>query len=170
MIEKIAVIDENDNITGYEEKLTVHEKGLLHRAFSVFIINGDKMLIQKRALNKYHSAGLWTNACCSHQRQGEELFEAVHRRMQEELGFDCELKEVFSFIYKVQFENGLIEHELDHVFIGNYCKEVNPNPDEIEQIKWISLDDLSEMVKNNPQEFTYWFKQALPKVVKIAKH
>ena len=165
MEEKIVLIDENDNIIGYEEKYITHQKGLLHRAFSVFIVNGDKMLIQQRNKNKYHSGGLWSNACCSHQREGEELIEAIHRRMKEELGIDCEIKELYHFIYRTTFDNGLSEYELDHVFLGEYAGEIYPDEQEIEQTKWIDMEELSQDMKKNPEGYSYWFKEALPEVL-----
>lgn len=139
MFEEITLVDIDDHITGYSTKEDVHKRGLLHRAFSVFIVNDNKMLIQMRNPNKYHSGGLWSNACCSHQRKEEILSEAVHRRMNEELGFDCPLEEKFKFIYRTRFENGLVEYELDHVFVGEYCGEVCIDPNEASEIDGLSL-------------------------------
>src|SRR4030042_2763439 len=128
VMEKIILVDENDREIGTEEKLKTHEQGKLHRAFSIFVFNSKgELLLQRRAKGKYHSGGLWTNTCCSHPREGEKLEEAVHRRLKQEMGLDCPLKEAFSFIYKVRFENGLFEHELDHVFIGRV--DGKPVPD-----------------------------------------
>lgn len=165
--EEIMLVGLDDEIIGSETKIKVHEKGLLHRAFSVFIIDNDKMLLQKRNINKYHSGGLWTNACCSHQRKNESLEEAVYRRMFEELGIRCELKELFTFIYRTQFENGLTEYELDHVYFGHYSGEVNPSPDEIEKVKWENLDVLKKRVADKPEQFTYWFREVLPKFLEL---
>ena len=170
MEEKITLVDEKDNITGYEEKYAVHEKGLLHRAFSVFIVNGDKMLLQKRNRNKYHSGGLWSNACCSHQREGEELSGAVHRRMEEELGFDCELEELYRFIYRTSFENGLTEYELDHVFLGKYGGDISLNEEEAEETEWVDIDLLMQRVIDKPGDYTYWFKESLPVVVEALRN
>ncbi|GBD34035.1 Isopentenyl-diphosphate Delta-isomerase [bacterium HR34] len=170
MDEKIILVDENDNEIGFEEKLEVHKKGKLHRAFSIFVFNSKgELLIQKRAKNKYHSGGLWTNTCCSHPHPGENLEEAVHRRLKEEMGFDCNLKEIFSFIYKVKFENGLTENELDHVFIGVYDGEVKPNQNEVEDFKWVNINTLLKDIQFNEDKYTYWFKLILPKVVIFVK-
>ena len=145
MENRIALVDIDDNIIGFETKEEVHRRGLLHRAFSVFIIRDGKMLIQMRNPDKYHSGGLWSNACCSHQRDGEELSESVHRRMEEELGFDCHLEEKFSFIYRTQFRPDLIEYEYDHVFAGTY--------------------DLKEELVKYPETFSSWFIICAPKVI-----
>lgn len=165
MENKIALTDLDDNIIGYETKEEVHRRGLLHRAFSVFIIKDGKMLIQMRNPDKYHSGGLWSNACCSHQREGEELVESVHRRMEEELGFDCDLTEQFSFIYRTQFRPDLIEYEFDHVFVGIYGGEVRVNPEEASEIRWISFDDLKEELVKKPEKFSSWFIICAPKVI-----
>jgi len=168
-LEKIILVDLNDQEIGGEEKLRTHEKSLLHRAFSVFIVNGDQMLIQKRSLTKYHSGGLWANACCSHPRVGETLEEAVHRRLPEEAGFDCPLKEVFSFTYRTTFSNGLTEYEYDHVFLGEYCGEVNMNPEEASECRWISFADLKKEMLETPERFCSWFMIAAPKVMQIVE-
>lgn len=157
--EEIILVDENDNEIGFLPKLEAHQKGLLHRAFSILIFNQKgELLIHKRADNKYHSAGLWTNTCCSHPRKGESVDFATHRRLQEEMGFDCELKFAYKFIYKTELENELTEYEFDHVFIGEYNSEVNPNPDEVSDFKWISLSNLRNDLLKNPKKYTYWFK------------
>jgi len=159
MAEYILTVDEQDRETGYMEKMEVHKRGVLHRAFSVMIFNNKgEVLLQKRAKEKYHSPGLWTNSCCSHQRQGEALTEAVARRIREELGISCDCMEAFKFNYLAQFDNGLIEHEIDHVFIGHYNGNVFPNKDEVEEIRWISLDKLYKEINEHPEDFTYWFK------------
>lgn len=159
MKEIIILVDENDKEIGNEEKMKAHLEGKLHRAFSILIFNLEgKMLIHKRAESKYHSGGLWTNACCSHPRVNEELSAAVHRRLMEEMGFDCELNEIFNFIYKKDVGDELIEHEFDHVFVGEYDGKVNPNPQEVDDYKWISLTDLDKEIKENPENFTEWFK------------
>jgi len=170
MEEKIILVDEKDNEIGAEEKIKTHQEGKLHRAFSIFVFNSQsELLLQRRAEDKYHSGGLWTNTCCSHPREGEELEDAVHRRLQEELGFDCELKEAFSFIYRKEFDNGLTEHELDHVFVGECEAEPNPDPAEVSEWKWITLDGLNKDIKENPDNYTYWLKVALDKVIKYVK-
>ncbi len=164
MAEIIILVDQDDNQIGTGEKMEVHRAGKLHRAFSVFVFNNrGEMLLQRRALTKYHSGGLWTNTCCSHPRPEEKTMDAARRRLMEEMGFVCELKEVDSFVYKTEFE-GLFEHEFDHVLIGKYEGEIKENKDEVEEWKWISLDELGIDVKNNPDKYTSWFKIALERL------
>jgi isopentenyl-diphosphate delta-isomerase len=141
------------------EKIEAHEKALLHRAFSVFVVNeNNEIMLQQRALSKYHSPGLWTNTCCSHQRDGETNVEAGMRRLNEEMGFTTDLKELFHFIYIAPFDNGLTEHELDHVMIGNYEADPAPNPEEVASYKWMTADAIkSDMIKQ-PEIYTAWFK------------
>ena len=159
MQEHVVVIDMNDNEIGVAEKMEAHEKGVLHRAFSVFVYNSKgELLLQQRAKDKYHSPGLWTNTCCSHQREGESNIQAGKRRLQEEMGFDCELEEMFWFIYKAGFDNGLTEHELDHVMIGYFEDDPKINKDEVESFCWMSLEDVKKDIKNNPDKYTAWFK------------
>ncbi len=163
-MEEIILVDEHDNIVGYEEKMKTHENGgKLHRAFSIFIFNEHgEMLLQQRSLKKYHFGGLWTNACCSHPNKGEELTDAIHRKLMQEFGFDTELFEEFSFMYKATDEaSGLTEHEIDHVFIGIFDGTPQPNPDEIDAFKWISISDLGGDLMANPESYTPWFKIAL---------
>jgi isopentenyl-diphosphate delta-isomerase len=165
VMEKIILVDKKDREIGTGEKLEVHKSGKLHRAFSIFVFNRKgELLLQKRAKGKYHSGGLWSNTCCSHPRAGEKLEKAVHRRLKQEMGFDCSLKEIFSFVYKVKFENGLYEHELDHVFIGNYGRKPEPDPEEAEGWKWISLNELKKDIQKNPGNYTYWLKVSLDKL------
>lgn len=164
----IALVDMDDNITGYETKSEVHRKGLLHRAFSVFIVRGGEMLIQMRNPDKYHSGGLWSNTCCSHQREGEELLESVHRRMLEEMGFDCETEELFSFVYRTQFRSDLIEYEYDHVFLGTYDGEVNVNPEEASEIRWVGFEALKKEMVEKPEKFSSWFIISAPRVMAAA--
>lgn len=167
MTEYVVLVDEKDNEIGTEEKIKAHEDGKLHRAFSIFVFNTEgKLLLQRRALSKYHCGGLWTNTCCSHPRKGELLEKAVHRRLKEEMGFDCELKEIFSFLYKAEFDNGLTENELDHVFIGIFEGEPLINKDEVEEFKWMGMDDLNKDISENPKSYTPWFKIAV-KHIKI---
>ena len=135
-------------------------------AFSVFIMNEGRMLLQKRNPNKYHSGGLWSNACCSHQRKGEVLSEAVHRRMREELGFDCELEERFTFIYRTCFEDGLIEYELDHVFTGSCDPQLQADPEEVSETRWVSFDALKAEMLEYPERFSSWFIIAAPQVMR----
>ncbi|MEP2059434.1 MAG: isopentenyl-diphosphate Delta-isomerase [Maribacter litoralis] len=157
--EQVILVNENNEQIGTMPKMEAHEKALLHRAFSVFIANdnGDIML-QQRAASKYHSPLLWTNTCCSHQRVGESNIEAGKRRLQEEMGFQTELKELFSFIYKAPFDNGLTEHEYDHVMLGSYNAEPNINKDEVEAWKWMSPEAVKEDISKNPNAYTAWFK------------
>ena len=169
-MEEIALVDLDDNITGYASKEDVHKKGLFHRAFSIYIVDGSRMLIQKRNRNKYHSGGLWTNACCSHQRMGEELEEAIHRRLKEELSFDTSLREEFSFIYRTVFEDGVIEYESDHVFLGQYNGEVCANPEEAEEVRWIEIGELKKLLETEPQQFTAWFIISAPRIFKILEN
>lgn len=159
MEELVILVDKNDNQIGVMPKMEAHEKAVLHRAFSVFIFNrnGDLML-QQRAAHKYHSPLLWTNTCCSHQRNGETNTEAGERRLQEEMGFTVALNEVFSFIYRAPFDNGLTEHELDHVLIGYFDGEPNINKEEVEDYKWMSLEDVKADIENNATLYTEWFK------------
>lgn len=159
MEEHVILVDENDNQIGLMPKMEAHEKALLHRAFSVFIFNkkGD-LMIQQRASSKYHSPLLWTNTCCSHQRAGETNIEAGQRRLFEEMGFTTNLEEVFSFIYKTPFDNGLTEHELDYVLIGNFDGEPNINNEEVESYKWVSPEKVKTDIENNPAIYTVWFQ------------
>ena len=169
MEDLIALVDINDRITGYETKGEVHRRGLLHRAFSVFIVRDGRMLIQRRNPDKYHSGGLWSNTCCSHQRKGEELQESVHRRMIEEMGIDCELRELFSFVYRTQFRPDLIEYEYDHVFAGSYEGEVRVNTEEASEIKWIPFEELEKALVKTPEKFSSWFIISAPQVMKKLK-
>ncbi|UPQ79647.1 isopentenyl-diphosphate Delta-isomerase [Flavobacterium azooxidireducens] len=157
--EKVILVNENDEPIGLMEKLEAHEKAVLHRAFSVFILNDkNEVMLQQRAYHKYHSPLLWTNTCCSHQREGESNIEAGTRRLQEEMGFSAELKELFHFIYKAPFDNGLTEHELDHVMIGYYSEEPKINPDEVESWKWMSIEAIKDDIQTQSENYTVWFK------------
>lgn len=168
MPEYILLVDENDNVIGKEEKIKTHQEGKLHRAFSIFVFNSEgELLLQKRAKSKYHSGGLWSNTCCSHQRVGEILEKAAHRRLKEEMGFDCELKKIFSFTYKVKLNNDLFEHEHDHVFIGNFDGKPNPNSEEVDEWKWVDLKELKRDIQKNPDNYTYWLKMSINKVISL---
>ena len=159
MEEQVILVNEQDEELGLMPKMEAHEKAVLHRAFSVFVLNDkDELMLQQRAGHKYHSPMLWTNTCCSHQRKGEQNIQAGKRRLQEEMGFECELKELFSFVYKAPFDNGLTEHELDHVMIGRYNGDPVINPEEVESFKWMSLIDVKSDIAVNPQDYTAWFK------------
>ena len=157
--ENVILVNENDEQIGLMPKMEAHEKALLHRAFSVFIFNKKKeLMLQQRALKKYHSPGLWTNTCCSHQRDGESNTEAGKRRLQEEMGFVTNLKETTSFIYKVPFDNGLTEHEYDHILIGEYDDEPIINEAEVTSWKWMALEKVKTDITLNPDTYTEWFK------------
>lgn len=157
--ELVILVNENDEQIGTMPKLEAHEKAVLHRAFSVFIFNdNNELMMQQRAKHKYHSPLLWTNTCCSHQRVGESNLEAGKRRLMEEMGFITELNETTSFIYKAPFDNGLTEHELDHIMIGHYNKEPNINPDEVEAWKWMPLEAVKVDIELHSELYTAWFK------------
>lgn len=157
--EQVILVNHNDEPIGLMNKLEAHEKAVLHRAFSVFILNDkNEVMLQQRAHHKYHSPLLWTNTCCSHQRAGETNIEAGKRRLEEEMGFSTELKELFHFIYKAPFDNGLTEHELDHVMIGYYNNEPNISDDEVESWKWMTIEDIKFDMIQNPEQYTVWFK------------
>ena len=159
MAEHVILVDENDNEIGTEEKIQAHKSALLHRAFSVFVFNKKgELLLQKRAAGKYHSAGLWTNTCCSHPRQGEDTEVAAHRRLQEEMGFDCPVEHRGHVVYKAPFSNGLTEHEFDHLFVGHYDGDVTPNPDEVEEFLWVHPEDFRKDVEAHPSKYTAWVK------------
>ena len=164
----IPLVDDNDNIIGHAEKMEVHLRGLLHRAFSILVFNDkNEILIHQRAFGKYHSPGLWTNTCCGHPNEGETMEAAVHRRLQEEMGFDCDLSHKFSFRYKAVFENGLTENEIDHVYIGIFNETFTVNPDEVADYKWISVAQTKELIHQNPDNFTVWFKEIMDREVEL---
>jgi len=157
--EKVILVNEKDQKIGLMNKIEAHEKALLHRAFSVFVLNNkNELMLQRRALHKYHSPGLWTNTCCSHQRDNETTLNAATRRLQEEMGFVTLLEEKFSFIYKAAFDNGLTEHEFDHVLLGKYEGLPQINEDEVAEWKWMSLDDVKKDIALSPDAYTPWFK------------
>ena len=160
-MESVILVDEKDNQVGLMPKLEAHQKGLLHRAFSVFIFNSDyKLLLQKRASSKYHSGGLWTNTCCSHPRDGEDIIDAANRRLNEEMGIKTSLRKVFDFIYTAKLDNNLIENEFDHVFYGVYDIDPIINKDEAEDFKWVDMETLKNDIENNKDQYTVWFKIA----------
>jgi isopentenyl-diphosphate delta-isomerase len=157
--ENVILVDKNDQQIGLMPKLEAHEKAFLHRAFSVFVLNSkNEIMLQQRAHHKYHSPLLWTNTCCSHQRDGESNIQAGSRRLFEEMGFKTELKELFHFIYKAPFDNGLTEHELDHVMIGYYNEGPVVNPEEVEAWKWMAIDEVKNDMQVRPEIYTVWFK------------
>jgi isopentenyl-diphosphate delta-isomerase len=165
MSQEVILVNENDEQVGTIEKMEAHRRALLHRAFSVFVFNGKgEMLLQQRSKNKYHSGGLWTNACCSHPRPFETTEEGAMRRLQEELGFNTELKKIFDFTYRSEFDNGLTEFEFDHVFLGEYNGKIQPNMEEINDCCFMSPGDIEEKLGSHPQKFTPWFHIAYPMV------
>lgn len=165
MREELILVDICDIEVGSCSKMETHRKGLLHRAFSVFVVHDKKMLLQKRNTQKYHSGGLWTNACCSHPRKGEVLLDAVSRRLEDELGVTFPVCEYFEFVYRNDFGNGIIEYEYDHVYLADYCGEIHPNKEEIDELRWVDLAKLKEELTNNPEHFTSWFIIAAPKII-----
>ena len=157
--EKVILVDENDQKIGLMPKQEAHIKGVLHRAFSVFIFNQkNELMLQQRAFHKYHTPGLWANTCCSHQRDGESSIEAGKRRLFEEMGFTADIKETTTFIYKAPFDNGLTEHELDHILVGNFDGDPKINPEEVASWKWMDLEEVKKDIKTNPDIYTPWFK------------
>lgn len=157
--ENVILVNESDEPIGVMPKMEAHQKAVLHRAFSVFIFNSEgKLMLQQRALHKYHSPGLWTNTCCSHQRLGESNLEAGNRRLFEEMGMEVDLEELFSFIYKAPFDNGLTEHELDHVMIGYSEQSPVINKEEVEDWKWMGMDNIKTDINTQPEAYTAWFK------------
>lgn len=167
MEERVVLVDENDNEIGTEGKIKAHQDGgKLHRAFSIFVFNNKKeMMLQKRAKSKYHFGGLWTNTCCSHPRSDEPIEETAKEKLRQEMGFDTELRELFTFIYKATSENGLTEHELDHVLVGRFDGDPQPNPEEADEWKWISLEEIERDVRENPDNYTPWFRIALKRII-----
>ncbi len=162
----VVLVDADDREIGVAEKLEAHRRGLLHRAFSVFILNdAGELLLQRRSSTKYHSGGLWTNTCCSHPRPGEDVKHAARRRLREEMGIDAELSPVFTFLYEADLDAGLTEHELDHVLVGRYQGDPSPNPAEVEGWWWAALGEVEEDVERRPEAYTVWFKLALPKLI-----
>ena len=166
-VEYVLLVNKNDQPLGTMEKMAAHEKGELHRAFSIFIFNSKgEMMLQKRASGKYHSGGLWTNTVCSHPKAGEDVKTAAVRRMDEEMGLECDINEVFTFLYKSEVGDDLTEHEFDHVFIGYSDVQPNPNPEEVEDWKYVSVDWLVKDVEEHPENYTVWFLIALKELLK----
>ncbi|SNR59121.1 isopentenyl-diphosphate delta-isomerase [Lutibacter agarilyticus] len=169
--EQVILVNEKDEQIGLMPKMEAHEKAVLHRAFSVFVFNSkQQLMLQQRAADKYHSPLLWTNTCCSHQRNGESNIEAGKRRLQEEMGFVCELEEKTSFIYKAPFDNGLTEHELDHVMVGFYDEDPIINKEEVESFKYMTVEEVKADMEVNPQMYTEWFKIIFDKFYSFIKH
>jgi isopentenyl-diphosphate delta-isomerase len=164
-LQEVILVNEQDEEVGTMEKMEAHKQAALHRAFSVFIFNTKgEMLLQQRARNKYHSAGLWTNACCSHPSPGEETLSAANRRLVEEMGFSTDLEKMFEFTYKTQYDNGLTEHEFDHVFSGVYDGKITPDPEEVTDYCFKNLQDIEDSLLSHPSKYTSWFHIAFPKV------
>ena len=163
--EEVILVNEQDEQTGTIEKMEAHRKALLHRAFSVFIFNGKgEMLLQQRAMGKYHSPGLWTNACCSHPRPGEEVETAAFRRLKEEMGIETSLKKIFDFIYRTDFDNGLTEYEFDHVYVGTYLGAPEPDKREVKDYCFRTMEDISQDLIHRPEKYSSWFKIAFPEL------
>jgi isopentenyl-diphosphate delta-isomerase len=155
----VITVDENDVPIGTIDKMEAHRQGVLHRAFSIFLLNdNNELLLQQRAYSKYHSGGLWTNTCCSHPMPNEGTGEAAKRRLEEELGVAATLQHIFSFTYKADVGDGLTEHEFDHVYIGKHNGNCTPNPEEVQAYKYLSLDKVAEWIQQKPEQFTEWMK------------
>lgn len=165
-MERVILVDEQDNEIGVEEKIAAHVGGKLHRAFSIFVFDsGGRLLLQKRAAQKYHSGGLWSNTCCGHPRPGEGTEAAAHRRLREEMGFDCDLTEVHDFVYRAEFANELIEHEYDHVFAGKADLPPQHDPSEVDAWRWVEPDWLKRDLRQHPECYTFWFRHCLDEVL-----
>ncbi len=168
MVDYVVLVNKKDQEIGTMEKMEAHQKGLLHRAFSVFILNSKgEMLIHRRALGKYHSPGLWTNTCCSHPRPNETVLDAANRRLDEEMGMGESLSEVVSFVYHHKFDNGLVEHEFDHILTGISDALPSINEDEVDSYKYMGIEELEQSMKQNPDDYSIWFKLAYPKLKAI---
>lgn len=165
MQDELILVDIFDRQVGTASKAECHRLGLLHRAFSVFLYWDGKLAIQQRAADKYHSGGLWSNSCCSHPRNGEALADAVNRRLYEELGVFCKCEELFSFVYHHRFQADLFEYEYDHVYIGEYNGNIELNPAEAMDLKWIPYEELAEDLVSNPEKYSVWFLSAAPEVL-----
>ncbi len=162
MREQIIIVDSEDQELGVGEKMQTHRAGALHRAFSIFVFDSERrLLLQRRARTKYHSAGLWSNTCCGHPRPGETTLAAAHRRLREEMNFDCELQEAFGFVYRAELEGDLIEHEYDHVFVGEFDGEPSPDPSEAEEWSRVSMSELRRGLRERPEEYSYWLRVAI---------
>ena len=165
-VERVILVDADDRAIGTAEKLDAHRRALLHRALSVFLFDrAGRVLLQRRAAGKYHSPGLWSNACCSHPRPGEETAAAARRRLREELGVDCALAHALTFTYRAEVEGGLVEHEVDHVFVGRFDGEPRPDPAEVGAVEWAGPEDLRAALAAEPERFTKWLEPALSRLI-----
>ncbi len=163
--ERVVLVDADDAEIGTMSKSRAHSEGRLHRAFSIFIFNGQgRLLLQRRATHKYHSGGLWTNSCCSHPRPGESVAQAASRRLKEELGFTCDLSPEFNFTYRADVGEGLIEHEFDHVFFGTYDGHVVPDPSEVSEVRWMRMNDLADDLRTSSEQYTAWLNVCWPRI------
>ncbi|WP_118194637.1 isopentenyl-diphosphate Delta-isomerase [Albibacterium indicum] len=170
MTEEVILVDQDDRVLGTMEKLEAHRTGVLHRAFSVFLFNSkNELLLQQRALDKYHSAGLWSNTCCSHPRPGEDSLAAANRRLQEEMGLAADLTFISKLAYKTRFDNGLFEHELDYIYVGKSDALPTINPEEANGFKYLPLQQIKTELKHSPQQYTVWFKLAFPQIEQFCK-
>lgn len=165
MRNQVILVDKKDQVIGMASKEAAHKEPLLHRAFSVFLYDDNQMLVQRRALDKYHSGGLWANTCCSHPKLSETIMEGATNRLQEEAGIQCKLRPLFEFTYLHEFAPDLYEHEYDHVLLGKYSGDYKANPEEISEMKWISFVELEKNMEQNPEQFAPWFLIAAPKVI-----
>ena len=158
----LITVDTEDRETGVIAKMEAHRKGILHRAFSIFVFDeGDRLLLQRRATDKYHSGGLWSNTCCGHPKPGESLLDAAHRRLREEMGFDCPLRAEFGFVYRASLDGGLVEHEFDHVVVGWFQGNPAPDPREVDEWRWAFAPAVQAQLAGAPEAFTAWFRVAL---------
>lgn len=171
MEDQLIKVDIYDREIGCGGKMEIHRKGELHRAFSVFLVDGDRMLIQRRNPDKYHSGGLWANSCCSHPRKGEALEEAVNRRLEQELGVTALCRELFSFVYFTRYSDQMFEYEFDHVFLGRFSeeREIPFDPEEIAEVKWVDCSWLEQDLAENPQRYSSWFLIAAPRVLQFLR-
>jgi isopentenyl-diphosphate delta-isomerase len=165
MMHEVILVDKDDRAIGVMDKLKAHQIGTLHRAFSVFVFNNNgQLLLQQRAVGKYHSGGLWTNTCCSHPLPDEDVLSAANRRLKEEMGLNCHLQKQFDFLYRAEVDNDLIEHEFDHVFFGTTDENPSPSADEVSSWKWADMNEIEDLLKEQPEIFTTWFRIVWPRV------
>jgi isopentenyl-diphosphate delta-isomerase len=170
MQEEVILVNEGDEQIGVAEKIRAHKHAALHRALSIFVFNKEgQLLLQKRAQSKYHSGGLWSNTCCSHPRPGESIEAAAHRRLKQEMGFTCPLRKVSELIYRAELQNGLVEHEYDHILIGDFSGDPVPDPSEVEDWRWVSVSDLMKEIQESPDLYSVWLQIILSKEEKLTR-